>query len=206
MQWRHLMPVVACLLAVAIPAIATTPLATPATQAPPDALAVQLTPQDRSFIDTFLTNGLAEVEMGELAGHRARLPAVRELARRFAGERKSANQRLAAMVAPLGLGPLPDEPSPDHKALALQLARAAPADFDRLYIDSQVREHEDQVELLEMEVSAGDHPELKKFAADVLPMAREHLQQARLLATELRAGRSPTPPPAAARAPAPGAS
>lgn len=167
-------------------------------------LAAQLSPQDRSFVEQFITTGLAEIELGEMAGQRSRHAGLRELARRLASDRRAANQRLAAMITPLKLAPLPDQPSAEHKALALQLENAQPADFDRLYIDSQVRDHEDQVSLLEMEVNSGDHPELKKFAADLLPVAREHLQLTQQLATELKENQA-APAPANGGTPSPDA-
>jgi putative membrane protein len=159
---------------------ATTPVVDPAV------IGLQLSPQDRSFVEQFIVTGLAEIELGEMAGQRSRHAGVRDLARRMASDRKAANQRLTALVAPMKLAPLPDEPTADHKTLALQLESAPVADFDRLYIDGQVRDHEDQISLLEMEVSSGDHPELKKFAADLLPVVREHLQLSKQLATELK--------------------
>lgn len=155
--------------------------------------AAPLTPQDRSFVEQYLTGALAEIELGELASRRARHTVVRELARRMADDHRTTSERLVAMVAPLRLGPLPDAPSAVHKALALQLEDADPADFDRLYVDAQVRDHEDHIRLLEMQRSSGDHSELRKFAADLLPMVREHLQQLRALAQELR--RQDLPPP-----------
>lgn len=59
------------------------------------------------------------------------------------------------------------------------------AAFDRGFIDSQVKAHEDAVALFEKQSSSGSDAELKGFAAKQLPGLRGHLKQARDLQSKL---------------------
>jgi putative membrane protein len=54
-------------------------------------------------------------------------------------------------------------------------------DFDKTYIDDQVKGHEDAVSLLEDYAKSGDNKKLKKFAASTLPTVKMHLDKARRL-------------------------
>jgi len=56
--------------------------------------------------------------------------------------------------------------------------------FDKSYIKSQVKAHEDTVALLEKEIASGQDPDAKAFAQSVLPTVQHHLEAARSLAVE----------------------
>lgn len=161
----------------------------PERTAPASAQASHPSPQDRSFIEQFLIAGLAEIELAELALKKTTNPQVSTLAGKLLSDSKAACARLRTLTRPLMLAPLPDAPDADHRTLFEQLSAASPQDFDLLYADSQLRDHEDQVSVLEMQVSSGDSAELKKFAADVLPTVREHLQLSRQLSEFMKAQR-----------------
>lgn len=152
-------------------------------------LAPQPSPQDRGFIEQFMAAGISESELADLAIAKSRQEQVNALARQLGSDSKAARERLQAIIQPLHLPPPTEEPDADHKTLFEQLSAATPQDFDRLYVDSQVRDKEDQISVLEMQVSSGDDAELKKFAADMLPLAREHLQRSRQLSELLKAQR-----------------
>jgi putative membrane protein len=53
------------------------------------------------------------------------------------------------------------------------------ADFNKTYIDDQVKGHEDAVSLLEDYAKNGDNAKLKSFAHDILPTVKEHLAKAK---------------------------
>lgn len=165
-----------------------TPVTAAVTDALPDSRshAPQLNPQDHSFAVLFANAGLAEQELGRLADRRSRRPDVRKLARMLTDDHQRMHARLTAMLAPMRLAPLPDQPDAEDKALAHQLQQADRSDFDRLYADARVRDHEDLISVLEMEASSGERPELRQFASDTLVLERRHLEEARRVAAELK--------------------
>ena len=60
-------------------------------------------------------------------------------------------------------------------------------DFNKTYIDDQVKGHEDAVSLLEDYAKNGDNAKLKDFAKDILPTVKEHLAKAKALQKALHA-------------------
>ncbi|MDF3032093.1 MAG: hypothetical protein K0R03_2651 [Moraxellaceae bacterium] len=178
-------------LGVALPATALTPPLSTAEAAAQPPASRTLLPQDRGFVDAFVTAGLAVIETGELAGRLADDPELRRLGSRLAADFAAANRRLAELLGPMQLAPLPDEPDAEHKAIADRLRESGAADFDHLYLELQQRDHRDLVALLEMQMGVGENAELKKFAAELLPQLRANLQRISKLAESMKAGAPP---------------
>jgi putative membrane protein len=61
------------------------------------------------------------------------------------------------------------------------------AAFDKGFIDSQVKAHQEAIALFEKEASGGSDPDLKAFASKQLPGLRAHLKQAQDLQSKLGA-------------------
>ncbi len=73
----------------------------------------------------------------------------------------------------------------DHANELNSLDSKSNGDFDKTYIDDQVKGHKDAVALMEDYSKNGDNPKLKAFAAKVLPTIREHLAKAQALQSRL---------------------
>jgi putative membrane protein len=63
------------------------------------------------------------------------------------------------------------------------------AQFDREFLRYQVMHHEKDVAAFNLQAKEGQDPDLKAFAAKQLPVLKEHLQQARDLATQHATGK-----------------
>lgn len=144
-------------------------------------------PQDRSFLTLFLRAGVAAAEAGQLATQRARLPEVRRLGAVLGDAFQAATRQLDGLTAPLGLSHLPREPDAEHKVAAERLQQAAPLAFDRQFLDQQLQDQEDLLQVLDIEASTGDNPDLKAFAARELDRIRGTYRQTRTLAAQLPA-------------------
>jgi putative membrane protein len=57
--------------------------------------------------------------------------------------------------------------------------------FDRSYISSMVKDHQDDIKAFQKEADNGTDPAVKAFAAKELPTLRDHLRQAQDIAHEL---------------------
>ena len=66
----------------------------------------------------------------------------------------------------------------DHANELNSLDSKSNDDFNRTYIDDQVKGHEAAVSLLEDYAKNGDNAKLKTFAASILPTVRAHLAKA----------------------------
>ena len=66
-----------------------------------------------------------------------------------------------------------------------RLKAASSADFDLVYVDGQVADHQKTAQLLEHEIGSGQDVELKSFASDILPVVLQHLRTAQEIQAEL---------------------
>jgi putative membrane protein len=69
----------------------------------------------------------------------------------------------------------------DHANELNSLDSKSNDDFNKTYIDDQVKGHEDAVALLTDYARNGDNPKLKAFAHAILPTVKRHLAKARAL-------------------------
>jgi putative membrane protein len=75
----------------------------------------------------------------------------------------------------------------DHANELNSLNSKSNDDFNKTYIDDQVKGHKDMVALLEDYAKNGDNAKLKEFAAKILPTVKEHLAKAEGLQKKLGA-------------------
>jgi len=68
--------------------------------------------------------------------------------------------------------------TPDQQQAASKLTSLSGAEFDRAYTDEMVQAHRSAVQLFEDVSHTANDPDLKAFAAKVLPTLRHHLEMA----------------------------
>jgi putative membrane protein len=139
---------------------------------------------DRAFIHAATLGGLADVEFGKLAGQHAASRMVKEFAERMVRDHSAANDRLSALAQANGIA-APDKLDEEHKAMRATLEQSGNAQFDRVYIQGQIIEHQKTAQLLEYEIGSGENAELKDFASDLLPTVLAHLRMAQAIASEI---------------------
>lgn len=142
---------------------------------------------DVLFSRLLTEGGLAEIELGELAGDMASTPSVQDFASRMISDHSDANETLAGLAAGNDI-PLPEELNPHHMDVRARLESADSERFDLDYIRAQVVEHQKAVSLLVWEIASGQDAELQQFAAATLPTVLAHLEQAKAIMAELASG------------------
>jgi putative membrane protein len=208
MTMRLLATVSIVALAAATPASAQTGTGNPAGMAPgtPQSAPGMPAPNqpnqnDRLFAEVAAIGGKAEVEFGQFAEQKGRSQAVKDFARQMVADHGKANQQLMQLAQAANL-PQPGELDEEHKAMRGQLDKPTGGDFDLAYIRGQVADHQKTAQLLEWEIGSGQDPQLKNFAAQILPVVLRHLQMASSIEYQLTATASgPNPPAAGGRLP-----
>lgn len=152
------------------------------TVAAPVALAAGGAP-DTSFYKTLAQGGMSEVELANLAQKKSSDPKVKDFAAMMVKDHSAANQKLQALASSKQVS-LPSGAGAAEVAAKTKLDALSGESFDKSYIKSQVKAHEDTVKLLEKEISSGQDADAKSFAEAVLPTVKHHLQAARTLAAE----------------------
>jgi putative membrane protein len=162
---------------------ANTPPANPQPPAP------QLSATDSTFIDQAAMSGLDEVQDGQLGATQASRAAVREFAQRMVADHTKANQQLAQIASQKGVTP-PTQSDQQQTAERDALRHMHGRTFDSHFIQDQVRDHQQSIQLFQQEAEQGTDPDLKAFAQQTLPILQQHLQMAESLEGRHATGRA----------------
>ena len=133
------------------------------------------------FIEKAGTSGMFEVLSSTLALKKAPDPKIKEFAKRMATDHRASNDKLTSTVQSAQLPPPPTGVDPKQQEVMDQLSTARGRDFDRAYVDAQVKALREAVELFSTYANEGDNPELKNFAQQMLPTLEEHLKHVQTL-------------------------
>jgi putative membrane protein len=136
---------------------------------------------DQRFVMLASADGLAEVNLAKLAMKHAFSEDVKMFARCMLDDHTKANKELIRLADSKGIRPAA-EMGKMHRSLADKLATLNGANFDKEYMKHMLNDHKEAIALFDREAKQGQDPELKRFAADTLPILREHLKLARKVA------------------------
>ncbi len=166
-------------------AIAVLPLAACSSSKAPEPAAAapampMLPPRDATFIANVAMANAAEIAAGLLAQTNA-TPAIRTFATQMVTDHQLAATRLAALAQSKMVTP-PTAPDDAHISMAGALRNVKGRAFDQGYMDAQVADHATLVSMFQDEARQGTDPDVKAFAAQALPMMRQHLALAKRMA------------------------
>jgi putative membrane protein len=166
-------------------------LAQPAPPNPPStgfpATNVNVTAQD--FVTRAAVSDKYEIRAAKIAQQRSRDPHIARFAARMIADHGQSSAGLSDIVARRGRLALPAELDARHRGMIEQLQTVGPRHFPALYMEQQVQAHEDAVALFASYAGNGEHPRLRRFAAETLPVIRRHLEMARSLSFEVQHAR-----------------
>ncbi len=79
---------------------------------------------------------------------------------------------------------LPSSASVGQMAIKAKLDVLSGDTFDKSYIKSQVKAHQQTIALFKKEIATGQDPDAKTFATDTLPTVRSHLKAIKKIAAD----------------------
>jgi putative membrane protein len=135
---------------------------------------------DRTFVLEAAQGGMAEVELGKLAGEKAQSAEVKQFAQKLVQDHGRANDELKTLARTKNIT-VPSAPDSKHKATHDRLAKLSGAAFDRAYMQAMVEDHQKDVAAFRAESQNGKDPDVKAWAAKTLPTLEQHYQQAQQL-------------------------
>ncbi len=133
---------------------------------------------DRAFMIQAAQGNIAEIELSQLAVRRAASNDVKQYARQMIQDHRLANNQLSQLAQQKGVT-LPRETDAQHQALRVQLQQMSGRSFDQAYMTAMVEDHERTVALFQNQATQGRDPDLKAFAARMLPRLQQHRTMAR---------------------------
>lgn len=142
-----------------------------------------LSPKDKEFVDQAARDGLAEIDLAQLAQKSAN-PEVRRFADRIVTDHTKIDQRLAA-IARADNVTMPTTPDIEHRKLREKLATLHDGAFDQDYARAMVPDHDQAIKLFQQEQASGDNAGLREFAGNTLPILQQHRQIAVALSHKL---------------------
>jgi putative membrane protein len=140
---------------------------------------------DQSFLMQTSYGNHAEIAAGQLAATKATNAAVKAFGQMMVNDHSTAQTELEGIASNNGVD-VPDQPDPAHQALMQRLMTLQGVAFDTAYMNSQVMDHQNTVNLFEMEISSGQRRQVIDYANKYLPHIRMHLQMADSLARVIR--------------------
>jgi putative membrane protein len=145
-----------------------------------------LAEKDSDFVKEASSGGLAEVELGKLAQQKGRSQAVKDFGSRMVTDHSKANDGLRTIAARKGMSA---SSTIGIKESAVKLKLEAPSGdtFDKAYMSSMVKDHQDDIAAFQKEADDGSDQDIKSFASKTLPTLREHLSMAQRVAAEVDA-------------------
>jgi putative membrane protein len=138
----------------------------------------QLSALDQQFVIDAAHGGMAEVQLGQLALERSRNPEVKQFARQMIQEHTRANERLMRLATQKGITP-PTTPGPKYEAAMNRLMQLSGEAFDQAYMnEAGINGHLESAAVYQRQAALGQDPDLKAFAATILPRVQGHLEMA----------------------------
>ena len=128
-----------------------------------------------TFVQDAVVGNLFEVESSKLAADQAESPAVKAFAKQMIEDHSAAGVKLAEALNDAKLAKPPFKLDAKHKAIFDDLAAKKGRDFDKAYVDAQLKAHVEAVTLFEGYAATGADPRLKTLAAELLPKLKAHL-------------------------------
>ncbi len=162
--------------AVAAPAAATLPT-------PPQAAATQ---QALAYLHHGGAGDVFEITTSMLAVQKSTDPQVRAFARMLIDHHTMLTNAALAAAKAGGVMPPPPELSPAQKVMIGELIQAAPAAFDRAYLQQQVPAHQMALQMNQGYARSGDNAALRQAATSAVPRVQDHLAQAEQLLSRTR--------------------
>lgn len=130
---------------------------------------------DAAFVQKAMESGRMEVVEAQAAMKKAQSTDVRDVAKMIYRDHTMSNGRLEEIVEDKpGLAP----PKDDLRAMEMpkQGAATAAADFDRAYVQQEIKAHKESIALFRKQSAEGSDPQLRRFAEENLPALERHLE------------------------------
>jgi putative membrane protein len=125
---------------------------------------------------------LYEIEASRLALGRSQDNDVRRFAQKMVDEHTRTSNEARAMLAQQGVqASLPTGMDAERRARIRTLGSAARDRFDAVYIDQQIKAHEDALGLMRGYAETGDNKAFRDWASRTAAAVEDHLQMARAL-------------------------
>ncbi len=139
---------------------------------------------DAEFLKKAAQSNMTEVDLGQVAVHRANSPVVKQFAQRMIDDHTKANNELMAIARQEGVQ-IPKQIGTDHRQAMDRLSKLDGPDFDHAYMRYEMDQHARDVALFQRHADVGHDAQVKAWVQKTLPTLQQHEQLAKEDATKL---------------------
>jgi len=137
-----------------------------------------------SFMKDAAQGGMAEVKMGELATKNAKDPEIKKFGQMMMTDHGAAGKDLETLAKKKNFT-LPTDIG-SHQSTFDKLSKMTGDDFDRAYVNAMVNDHESDVSAFEKQAANSTDPDVKAFAAKVVPVVKKHLDAIKAIQAKMK--------------------
>ncbi len=141
--------------------------------------------ESTSFLVKAANNGMAEVQLGELAQQKANNQRVKDYGAMMKTDHTAANDLVAGLAAERKVT-LPVTVSDEHKKDMDDLNKKSGSAFDKAYIKTMIRAHNETIDLFGQAADKVKDPGIKTFIDNALPRLKNHLDSAKAIEKIIR--------------------
>jgi putative membrane protein len=149
------------------------------------------TMSDANVIAVMNTIDKSEMEAAQLAKQKAQSSEVRNYANHLIADHSAIMDKNRQLSSQTSLRPDPpalaSTMNSTHQETMDQLRKLSGPDFDRAYMEYQVKMHEEAVSLVEKTSSSADNPQLRQQLGQVVHDLRDHLTKAKSIQSQIGA-------------------
>ena len=135
---------------------------------------------DSAFMEHALADGMAEVQMGQLALEKSSDAQVKQLAQRIVTDHKKADRELRKLAVRKQVR-LPATPTAEAQQKVASMRQMDGAAFDRAWAAAMVKDHTKAIDMFTTESQQAKDADVRKFAEATTPTLRTHLEMAQKL-------------------------
>lgn len=141
--------------------------------------------QDAKMMREIAQADLAEVQAGKLGASKASSAEVKKFAQHMDDDHGKHLSEARTMAKTKGVQ-LPSAPAKKHQQAMKKLESASGAEFDKVFMQQMVKDHEDALKLVQNTAKSAKDPQLKADAEKTAPVIEKHLEEAKRIAASLK--------------------
>ena len=145
---------------------------------------------ERRFVEKAAKGGKEEVALGQLAQEQASNPDVKSFGQTLVQDHTMANSQLEQLAQQKNVKMDQKDDGKDH--FYKSLSKKSGTDFDKEFVDHEVKDHQKDIKEFQKMAQDAKDPDLKNFAAQILPKLQEHLATAQRLQQSIEATGRPS--------------
>ena len=139
---------------------------------------------DRNFMTNAAYGNYAEVDAGQLAAAQGSADSVQQFGAFMVTEHGMAQASLDSVASMFSMS-LPNTADEQHQNIKAQLSTMSGYTFDTAYINQQIIDHQNTINLFNDEINNGARQEVRDYASRYLPHLQMHLQMAQNIQAKL---------------------